>query len=264
MPNSYVPVSPEQLRGKRWRRFSDYSFARDYQLVDIALPEMPKLCMACPILFRMVNGAPVPTAVLGVEPNQNAYLGPDFRWLVSYTPALLRGHPFLVVPRSPEHFELHIDSNYVSTDTGEPFFDQDDAPTPSLKQIIEFLQQVEAGRRHARLVADQLAKSGVIKPLSVAGADNQAPQTVPGLYTIDEAALMALPDGDFAALRGSGALKFAYNQMLSLEMWPTLVTLSKRQRAHHDEIAKRATAIYQPADDGEIQIDWSQFKPPAP
>ncbi len=71
---------------------------------------------------------------------------------------------------------------------------------------------------------------------------------------------MALPDADFAALRGSGALKFAYNQILSLEMWPTLVNLSNRQRAHRDEIAKRTAAIYQPADDGEIQIDWSRFK----
>ncbi len=86
MPKSYVPVSPEKHRGMRWRRYADYSFAREYQFVDIALPEVPKLCMSCPILFRMVNDLPVPIALLGVEPNQNAYLAPDFRWLVAYTP----------------------------------------------------------------------------------------------------------------------------------------------------------------------------------
>ncbi len=263
MPNTYAPVSPEQHGGLRWQRYKDYGFAREYQFVDIALPETPKLCMTCPILFRMVGEVAVPIALLGVEPNQNAFLSPEFRWVGAYTPALLRGQPFLMVPKAADQFELHVDTNHVSAETGEPFFGDEGKPAPALKDIIDFLQQVEVGRHHARIVADQLTKAGVVKPLSIAGADGQ-PQVVPGLFTVDEAALMALSEADFASLRGSGALKFAYHQMLSLEMWPTLVNLSNRQRAHRDAITQRAAAIYQPADDGEIQIDWSQFKPPSP
>ncbi len=264
MPNSYVPVSPERHRSMRWQRFNSFAFARETQVVDIALPETPKLCMASPILFRMVGEQPVPCALLGLEPGQNAYLSPDFRWLTSYTPALLRGQPFQLVPRGADQYELQVDTSHVSPDTGEPFFSEDNTPAPPLKAVLEFLQQVEAGRRHARIVADQLAKAGVVKPFAIAATDGGPAEVVAGLFTTDEEALMALPETEFCALRGSGALKFAYHQMLSLEMWPTLVNLSKRQRAHRDEITKRAAAIYQPADDGEIQIDWSQFKPPAP
>ena len=177
---------------------------------------------------------------------------------------MLRGQPFQLVQRGADQFELQIDQDHLSAESGELFFVEDNTPAPPLKAIIDFLQQVEAGRRHARVVADQLAKAGVIKPLSVAGADGAPPQVVAGLFTVDEAALMAVPDADFAALRGAGAIKFAYHQMLSLETWPTLVTLSNRQRSHRDEVSKRAAAIYQPADDGELQIDWSQFKPSSP
>jgi hypothetical protein len=263
MPN-YVPVSPDQHRGMRWRRFTDYSFAREYQFAEIALPETPKLCMCYPIMFTMAGDSPVPIALFGLEPNQNAYLSPDFRWVATYTPAMLRGQPFRIVPRTGDQYELQVDKDHLSDNSGEPFFGEDNTPAPPLKAIIDFLQQVETGRRHARIAADQLAKAGVIKPLSIAGTDSAPPQVLPGLFTVDEAALVALPEADFAALRGSGAIKFAYHQILSLEMWPTLVTLSNRQRAHRDEISKRAAAIYQPADDGELQIDWSQFKPSSP
>ncbi len=94
MPNSYVPVSPEEHRSMRWQRFTNFAFARDNQVVDIAMSETPKLCMANPILFRMAGEKPVPCALLGLEPGQNAYLSADFRWLASYTPALLRASLF--------------------------------------------------------------------------------------------------------------------------------------------------------------------------
>ena len=264
MATTFVPVSLDRHRGLRWRRFKDYVHAREAQFVDIALPEMSKVCMVTPVLFRQAGEVFVPIALLGTEPNQNAHLAPDFRWVTAYTPALLRGQPFVVIPRGDGQFELHVDSGHVTDDQGEPFFGDDGAPAPVLQSILEFLQQVEAGRHHARIVAEQLGKTGVIKPLTRQGEDGQ-PETVQGLFTVDEASLMALSDADFAGLRGSGALKFAYHQMLSLETWPTLVALSTRHRAHRDEISKRTAAIYQPVDDGELQIDWSQFKPqPSP
>ncbi len=258
MKSNFVPVSAEQHKRLRWRRVQDYAFSRELQSVDIALGESANLCMTCPILFRQAGNGYVPIALLGAEASQNAFLSPDFRWVGSYIPALLRAHPFRMMTTRQGKVELQVDSLEVDENSGELFFTEDGSPAPALGTIIQFLHHVEKGRRLAHIIADKLDGAGAIRPLMITGRE-QEPQAVPGLFTVEEPALKAIPDAKLAELRDIGALKFAYHQMLSLEMWPTLIKLSHRQRARREEVAHRAAAIYQPTGDGDLEIDWSQF-----
>jgi len=261
---THVPVSRERHEQLRWRRYADYGFARAIQAVDVGLAETPKLCPAMPILFRQAGEGFAPVALLGVEAGRNDFVAPDLRWVTSYVPAALRGHPFAIAPGAEGQLVLCVDPASVTDGAGEAFFGEDGAPSAAVKAVMDFLQQVETSRQAARSAAAALARLGVLKPYAL--SDPKAPETVliEGLFSVDEAVLAGLAEADFAGLRATGAIKLAYHQLLSLELWPALLTLSLRQRSHRDDISQHAAAIYRPADDGELQIDWSQFKPASP
>ena len=262
MPSHYVPVSREQHGRRQWRRYDDYAFAREIHIIDVALAETAKVASAMPIVFVGQSDALQPKALMGLEPGQNLFVGSDSQWQAKYVPALLRGHPFKFLSAAEQELVLCIDETFVVDDGGEAFFaDGGSAGVSSaVQQVVSFLQQLEVSCLAARLAATQLAQMGVIGPIPAASMPGLASHHASALLGVDPEALAALPDTDFTSLRKTGAIALAYHQLLSLEHWPLLPVLAKRHRDHADALSARAAAIYQPADDGELKIDWGRFK----
>lgn len=79
------------------------------------------------------------------------------------------------------------------------------------------------------------------------------------MHQIDETALNALPADAFETLRQAGALPLAYCQMLSMQHLQVLGKLVQAHAKHAETQAAQVDTMFKAPNEGEIDIDWSQF-----
>ncbi|SMP52261.1 SapC protein [Desulfonatronum zhilinae] len=239
MPN-YVPVSKENHASKRWKRFDSYAFAQKETFLPLVAAELPKAVTAFPIAFIQQNDVFFPVALLGLEQGKNLFVAANGQWVGAYVPSALRGHPFKLAKSQDNQLVLCVDQDSgLITDgpEGEAFFDESGEPSEPVKQVLEFLQKIEANQQATARMCAVLAKHQVIKPWPITLKTPEGEKTINGLFQIDEQALNQLPGEAFLELRQAGALPMAYCQMLSMQH---LATLAKLAEAHAQVASKMA------------------------
>ncbi len=263
----FVPISVQRHGALRWRRFTSYEFARESAMVSLVAAELPKATMAMPIALipREPAGADpanaeqavaqtgfMPAAVLGLEPGRCLYVGADGRWLGRYVPSALRGYPFRLFQADGDRLALCINeaSGLVATDGDEPFFDDQGEVAPAVRQVMDFLTQVEGNRAVTLRGCDCLERHGLIEswPVRLQGPTGEQPLT--GLYRVNEAALNALPAQALAEVRDGGGLALAYCQLLSMKH---LGVLGELLQAHAQQ-APRLDDVFEFEDDGILHF----------
>lgn len=228
----FIAVTTQQFANKSWKRYPDYSFAAQTNILPVAAVELSRLAPAMPLGFVQAGSAFQLVAIAALQPGQNFFVAPDGRWVGDYVPAALRGYPFrLVKPQDRESSILCFDESsglLAEAGVAEPFFDETGAPSQVVKDILGFLSQVERNLMVTQAAVDALQAAGLIQPwvLNLQQGGQQAP--VAGVFRIDEAALNALPDEAFVSLRKTSALPVAYAQLLSTNQ---LATLQKNAEA---------------------------------
>ncbi len=263
MPN-YVPVSRERHADQSWTKFSSYAFAAQTAVAPLVAAELPKAMMAMPLGFIRVDGAVMPAAILSLEPNRNLYVSVQGQWMGAYVPSAFRSYPFRLLSAQNSQMVLCVDedSGLVGEGPqGEAIFGADGELSGEAKQVVDFLTQVEGNRQATARAAAALDAKGVIKPWELKVKTDQGERPVEGLFKVDEASLNALPLDDFGELRSAGALVLAYCQMLSMQ---NVAVLGKLAQAHQQQMQQKPKvpaldSVLAPANDGDLDIDWSQF-----
>lgn len=224
-----TPITPSRHAAMRWRRHDSYAFAADRAVIPLVGAELARAAPAFPIAFIRKGEGFVPAAVLGLEPNRNLFVAPDGRWIVSYVPSALRGCPFLLRRTQDGRQMLCVDeaSGLVSGGPeGERFFEDDNTPAPAVRQIMDFLTQVEQNRAVTAASCAALQATNLIEPWPIARKSDQGERKLEGLFRMNEAALNALDDEAFLSVRKSGALPLAYAQLLSMQQLRVLGELA--------------------------------------
>lgn len=235
MPQSrrIAVISADRFAGKAWRRPAGYTFAAAENIVPLVAAELAKAVAAMPLGFVQTEQGFQLVAVTALQPGTNLFVAPDGRWLGPYVPAALRGYPFLLVKfQDREESVLCIDEAsglVVEAGQGEPFFGNDGQPGKALKDMLDFLSQMERSRVVTQASVDALGAAGLIQPWPLAIQQGGQNLPVTGLHRIDEAALNALSDEAFIALRPAGALSVAYIQLLSLNQLAVLTQMAQVQ-----------------------------------
>jgi hypothetical protein len=201
---------------RRWRRFSDYGFARARRMVPVVLAEADLVAAALPLVFAQdtpetaPQTTPQPVALLRHTAAATPFVDARGQWLAAYVPALVRVHPFTARPAAggddPARMILLVDESggFVTDDMHDArFFDPFGAPDPALQAVVDFFRQYEVSARATRTACAALAEAGLFQPLD-AGDPACA-----GLFGVDRARLAALDDAAFLRLRAAGALDLA-------------------------------------------------------
>ena len=229
-----VPITKQNHGSKSWTRFSSYTFASKDNLAPLAGAEIAKAVSALPMAFVKQQDRFFLAAVLSLTPGTNLFVAPDGRWLGKYIPSVFRGYPFqLAKAQGKDKLVLCVDegSDLVNDDSaaGEPFFDETGEVSRPVKEIMNFLNQVEQNRAATHLAVASLAEAGVIMewPLKIQDKDQEKPVT--GLYRIDETKLNSLEDEKFLKIRRAGALPIAYAQLFSMGNIQNFAQLAKAQ-----------------------------------
>lgn len=243
-------VSKERHAHKHWKPYTSYAFAAADAITPLVVQELPKAALTLPVAFALDGDAFVPVAVQGIQSGQNLLVGPDGRWRAGYVPATYRGHPFSLANTEDGQKVLCVFENdeTMSDDEGEPFFDDEGAPTKRVHNIIEFLKQVAVNRETTQRLCKVLQKHNLIQPWPITLKTNSGDKTIQGLHRIDETALNQLPADALLEVRNAGALPIAYCQLLSMQNLPKLVDLAKAQAD--------SAATLPAAADGELDLEF--------
>lgn len=235
---SYRAVSRNEFGHLRWKRFERYDFAASDVVAPLVVQELGKACTALPVGFIQQGEGFVPAALLGLKPGQNLFVTAEGQWIGPYTPAAYRGHPFALAKGQGDQLVLCVDtdSGLVGEETGERFFDDAGEPAQSVRDVLNFLEQVHRNELLTQRLCGALQAEGLIVPwpLTVKGDHGEVPMH--GLYRIDEEKLRGLEGEALARVHAAGALPVAYCQLISMQH---IQMLGKLTDAH----AKRAQAV---------------------
>lgn len=230
----YRPLSPQSTQGLRWNRFRDYRHAEHQHLVPVVAPEVSKVAAELPLVFvKNAAGQTELMALLGLKAQVNHCLNEDFSWKPSYTPAFLRAHPFkMLPPKGGKPTErtlcLDVESNWVSDQGQEAFFDATSTEQPqltsALQEIVQFLMELEKHLYLTQQAVQSLADLDLLKPLDLHTIQGQP---IEGVLQVDEEKLNQLDDQKWLQLRRQGGVPLAYAQMISTQQLPRLKSWAK-------------------------------------
>ncbi|MCG5526490.1 SapC family protein [Ectothiorhodospira haloalkaliphila] len=240
----YIPLSPQRFNDLRWQRFRDYRHAAGFHLMPVAAPEASAAAAHLPLAFiRDPEGKGSLCALLGLREGENHCLDAKHAWQVGYTPALLRSHPFRLLPPPKGQGEPHqrvlcvdMESPWVGPE-GDQAFLEDGQMTMAVKEIFEFLGGLT---QHLLRTEQAVAALDEAKLLTAWKLEDEQGQVIKGLRRVDEARLNKLDPSTLAVLHAKGSLALAYAQLISTHQWPALKAraLRTRQPAPKDDLSK--------------------------
>ena len=192
--------------------------------------ELAKAVMSLPIAFALNEGAYVPVAVLGLEDQQNLYVGPAGEWLGGYIPAELRSYPFLLARSVDGQRVFCVDEGsglVVDGSTGEQFFNVDGSMATPLESVFGFVSELENSRAPTLAAMEALQRLELVQPWDLTIDIGSSSHRIGGLHRIDAQKIDGLSDEEFVTLRQHGALVLAYLQAMSVQHMAKLVTLAQ-------------------------------------
>ena len=265
----FAAVTPESHAKKVWKQLTNYAFAASDAVIPLVGSEISKVVPVMPIGFVKQEAGYQLVAITSLQRGQNLYVAPDGKWLGGYIPAALRGYPFqLAQQEGAGEFILCINeaSGLVveNTEDGNAFFDDKDQPVQEIKDIVNFLSQVEANSLVTEGAVNALADAGLIAPWEINLKQGEEVVPVEGLFRVDEAALNKLNDEDFLTLRKAGGLDIAYGQLFSMNQLAVLERLAELQgkviandrfKQAANSKASNLAGFYLSEDEGSLMFD---------
>jgi len=219
-------LDAQQHRHLRLKELTDWSVARELHAMFIAATEFAQAALDYPIVFVQGTGKDTkgrtlvsPVVLLGLQPGENLYVN-GAKWDARYLPAFVRRYPFFSAPvQGLDRPGVFIDAAWsgFSDTEGVPLFEADNAPTPALRNAIDFLERFEAESTRTTEFCARLLDLGILKDMR---ADVQLlggrQITVEGFQAIDEDKLQNLPDKLVVELHRKGLLMLMQVHLLSL------------------------------------------------
>ncbi|WP_086738560.1 SapC family protein [Erythrobacter colymbi] len=181
-----------------------------------------------PILLRPdAEGRLRPVAVLGLERDDNLFLGPDGHWQSDYVPAVLQSRPFgIAAAGDGREIQILVDPDHprLSRTAGEPLFLEHGGQAPALEAMLGTLRAVYVGNTLLDPLVEALAIAGLLRPFDIqlrAGPDRA--YAISDAQTIDRERLAMLGGAELEALHRQGFLQSAFMLAASLGNMQRLV-----------------------------------------
>ncbi len=245
------PLSHEKHRSLGVSQVANpFSFLADTHLVPLTVDEFGLAAVCYPIIFDTQTKTPL--AVMGLRPGMNVFLGADGSLDPEvYLPAFARRYPFLPVlagngqaPQQPQpgaegdRVLVCIDraAKMLSSTPELPFF-EGDQPSRYTQDAIQFCREFDMLGRRTQEFVKLMDQHGLFEltPLALPKAKPDGTPDEPmklGEYLrISEQKLNALPKETFLELRDKGVTAVMHAHLLSLGLWPKILSRAARIQA---------------------------------
>ncbi len=231
------PINPMSHRGKglKWTDRA-FDFLAEAHFVPITMGEFAACSASFPILF--LGDQKTPVAAMGLTAGQNLFVDPKNGMFerFHYLPAYVRRYPFVAASHTEQQdkFTVCIDtgSHLYSDNPDEPFFTDDDKPSPFLERAIDFVRRFESDVAATRTFVEKMEEldlfdqqQATFQPRNAQGEPQGEPQVIATYQAISGDKLQKLDPKVLAELRDTNAhLGAVYAHMLSMGRWETLIS----------------------------------------
>lgn len=226
-----------------------FSFLADTHLVPLTVDEFGLAAVCYPIIFDTQSKTPL--AVMGLRPGMNVFLGADGSLDPEvYLPAFARRYPFLPViaggdqpppskePDDGDKVMVCIDraAKMLSQTPELPFF-EGDKPSRYTQEAIQFCREFDMLGRRTHEFVKLMDEHGLFEltPLALPRAKPDGtpdePQKIGEYLRISEQKLNALPKDVYIDLRDRGVSAVMHAHLLSLGLWPKILSRAARIQA---------------------------------
>ncbi len=242
------PLSVEKHRGLGVSQVANpFSFLAETHLVPLTVDEFGLAAVCYPIIFDTQSKTPL--AVMGLRPGMNVFLGADGSLDPEvYLPAFARRYPFLPIiqnaegakaPESDSKVFVCIDraAKMLSSTPELPFFEKEGQPSRYTQEAINFCREFDMLGRRTEEFAKLMAKHDLFEltplalPRAKADGTPDEPQKIGEYLRISETKLNALPKETFLELRDRGVTAVMHAHLLSLALWPKILSRAARIQA---------------------------------
>lgn len=241
-----VPLDSAQHRQTRVRLpVTDWSHLATLNGLFLTAAECLHMAAEYPIVFVRTGQDEqgqtdyAPIAVLGMTNDQNLFLDGG-RWRATQLPAMLATYPFCVARAPGDRFAVCIDGAYNGLATegdGQRLFTDTGEPAEFAKTVQGELERLESLINATRVISRRLASLGLLQEKRFdATLPNGDKLAVDGFFTIDEAAVKALPDATVLELHRDGLLS------LINAHWVSLGQMRRLLQWHGDRVLAAAAA----------------------
>ena len=209
-----------------------FRFASSTRTVILATAEFFDAAHQFPIIFSSApDGHILPVALMGLEENENLFVGRDGVWLGQYIPAYVRRYPFITTDGSDGQSMVCIDEDFdgFNLENGLSLF-EDGEPTSKAKEIQAFLQDYLVQMLQTEQFSAMLLQNGLLRQIDVqANMNNHRSYPLNGMLVVDEEKMTQLPDSDIVTLFRSGAMALIHAHLFSLRNLNALIERKAKQ-----------------------------------
>lgn len=171
----------------------------------------------------------VAMAVLGIENQQNLFVGADAKWDGTvYLPAYVRRYPFcmtrVLVNGAEQSDRIACVEKRALNDNGEALYDAQGELLPLWKERSKLLFEFEADLARTEEMSRMLAGLGLFEAFTMQAMPKQgAPLALGGMHRVSEQKLNELPADKIKELAQAGVLARIYAHLVSLHNFARLL-----------------------------------------
>ncbi len=205
---------------KFWTGPENYGFAADAPMADLGMKEIVEASIRFPLAIVKREQNYHLTALLGLEPQRNLFVGAAGEWLGSYVPHAFRYHPFVLAPNPAGDLVFCVVDSYAApapSEQAEPYFGADGKLSPKTQAVFNALADFERGKANVTKQLNMLGRLDLLTPWPVTIPATDGARQIEGLYCVNEEALSTLKDEDFLELRRNHLIPLIYCQLLSMQ-----------------------------------------------
>ncbi len=234
-----VPVSFKRHAKTSVKTGDSYAFASKVNSVPLTASEFADAGAEYPIVFAGEGENVIPTAILGVAGERNAFVSSDGVWGGRYIPAFVRRYPFVFGHQTEENqLILHIDETFEGVnqnDRGERLFDSDGNRTQYLKNVLSFLQDYQARFNRSRAYCKRLVDLDLLRPMQAQFTlPNGERRSLTGFMTVDREKLKALDSETLSQMMATDELECTFLHLASLRHFAEIAEKSAGDGAGDD------------------------------
>ncbi|MFH1217389.1 MAG: SapC family protein [Pseudomonadota bacterium] len=216
-------------KNTRFTPVADFSFASKTNSIPIAGVEFIESSKEYPITFiKNSQGEFIPTVIVGLQNEQNLFVTDTGQWNANYIPAYVRRYPFVPsTSNEPGKLNICFDDSYkgFGPETGEPLFNEDSSPAPTLQNVINLIQDYHARMQHTNDFTKRLADCDILQEMKAefGSKENGRNFRLTGLYMINEQKLIDLDQEKAMDFFKKGELAWIYSHLNSLSNFRRLL-----------------------------------------
>jgi len=227
------PVALEKKKhvDLKMKRQTGYPFARNINSVPVAGTEFFQASRDYPVLFiKNDKGEYMPMAILSLRKEAHD-MGDN--WEDVYIPAFIRRYPFILTTDKVIMFDKQAPHfAEENQEDGEALFEEENKPTEMLKQVVSFLEAVDAGFRMTEEFAKAVAEKELFEPYNATVKFDGSSVKLNDLYCINEKKLHeALSQEEVAEWFKKGWIAWCHAHLHSLSSVSELVKRLRKTQA---------------------------------